>query len=260
MELYQQGLISATISGHPCETCSSARWHEPPEEFRHIKWPRPLRTAERLFGLDRRTWRELQQTRLGTSFFLQTVWVLACHVAYGGVLLEEHPGIPFHDYQPSIWRSAIVELFGQHPDIRLHQIGHWRFAAPSVKPTGLWTFRLPHFLRDLYAFADPFVRKPDTQSIGLDSGGAFRTSVHKEYPSRLSAGFASAIAKQLAFDFRAHRISFCERPSIFVTGSMKWQVTAPLCVRTPRGFQIFKVDWEFSPTSRMCRGCKGETF
>ena len=80
MELYQQGLISATISGHPCETFSSACWHEPPEEFRHIKWPRPLRTAERLFGLDHRTWRELQKTRLGTSFFLQTVWVLACHV------------------------------------------------------------------------------------------------------------------------------------------------------------------------------------
>lgn len=106
--------------------------------FRHIKWPRPLRTAERLFGLDHRTWRELQKTRLGTSFFLQTV--LGCLLAmllmdaYGGVFLEEHPGIPFHDYQPSIWRSdrsAIVELFGQHPDIRLHQIGHWRFAAPS---------------------------------------------------------------------------------------------------------------------------------
>ena len=34
--------------------------------------------------------------------------------AYGGVFLEEHPGIPFHDYQPSIWRSdrsAIVILW-----------------------------------------------------------------------------------------------------------------------------------------------------
>ena len=70
--LYEQGLVAATISGHPCETFSAARWHQPPDELRHKRWPRPLRTTARFFGLDHRTMKELFQTRLGTVFFLQT--------------------------------------------------------------------------------------------------------------------------------------------------------------------------------------------
>ena len=75
--LYLQGKIAATISGHPCETFFSARWHPPPAAMSSREWPRPLRTAMQLFGLDHRTWRELQQTRTGTAFFLQTLWCLA---------------------------------------------------------------------------------------------------------------------------------------------------------------------------------------
>ena len=69
-EAYISGYVAATISGHPCETFSSARWTEPPPELQHQRWPRPLRTAMQLFGLDRRKMRELRQTRAGSAFFL----------------------------------------------------------------------------------------------------------------------------------------------------------------------------------------------
>ena len=81
-ELYLQGLVAATLSGHPCETFSSARWTPPPEGHPQQNWPRPLRTAMQLFGLDHRTFREMRQTRLGTAFFckrygpLLVIWLM----------------------------------------------------------------------------------------------------------------------------------------------------------------------------------------
>ena len=102
------GLVAATISGHPCETFSAARWNPPPQEFKHRNWPRPLRTTLQFFGLDHRTIKELFQTKLGTVFFLQTAWAFACHLATGGFFIEEHPGIPRYEYQAAIWRSAPI--------------------------------------------------------------------------------------------------------------------------------------------------------
>lgn len=204
-ELYLQGHVAATISGHPCETFSSARWTPPPADRPHARWPRPLRTAMQLFGLDHRTWRELSQTRLGTAFFLQTMWVLACHIAFGGLFVEEHPGVPLQPDHPSIWRSAIMKIMKLHPDVKFHEIGQWRFGATSVKPTGLLALRLPYFLRDLYKHADDAAVRPKTHAIGVDERGQFRTSSHKEYPPRLSAGIANAIGAQLMRDLHARR-------------------------------------------------------
>ena len=198
-----QGYVAATISGHPCETFSSARWTEPPPELRYQRWPRPLRTALRLFGLDHRRLRELRQTKLGSAFFLQTVWTLACHVVFGGLFLEEHPGLPREEHHPSIWKSAILQLFRRHPDVKWYEIGQWRFGASTTKPTGLLTLRMPHFLGDLYVHADPHAVRPRTAAIGVDASGQFRTACHKEYPCRLSAGFANAVAMQLQRNYRA---------------------------------------------------------
>lgn len=196
-ELYLQGLVAATLSGHPCETFSSARWTPPPEGHPEHKWPRPLRTAMQLFGLDHRTFREMRQTRMGTAFFLQTLWTFACHLAYGGFFIEEHPGTPQQAVHPSIWKSSIMKVIRQHPDVRFHEIGQWRFGAKSVKPTGLLTLRLPYFLKDLYKHADAEAKRPTVHAIGLDAEGAFRTSCHKEYPPRLSAGLANVVGSQL---------------------------------------------------------------
>lgn len=202
-EAYLSGFVAATLSGHPCETFSSARWTEPPPELPHHRWPRPLRTAMQLFGLDHRKMRELKQTRAGSAFFLQTIWTLACHLVFGGIYIEEHPGTPRQPHHPSIWRSAIMNIFRRHPDVRLHEVAQWRFGAASVKPTGLLTLRMPHFIGDLFSHADPDAVRPVTAAIGVDEAGHFRTAVHKEYPPRLSAGLAQAMAAQLLRNHRA---------------------------------------------------------
>ena len=209
--LYADGYIAATISGHPCETFSAARWHPPPEGLQPRRWPRPLRTTERFFGLDHRTMKELFQTKLGTIFFLQTAWTLACHLEFGGFFIEEHPGLPREDFQPSIWRSALVKLFKKHPEIALHEIMQWKFGASTAKPTGLLTLRLPYFLRDLYACSLADAKKPSNVAIGLDADGQFRTACHKEYPAALSAGLANAISQQLLRSSRDGRLH--SRPS-----------------------------------------------
>ena len=205
-ELYLQGLVAATLSGHPCETFSSARWTPPPEGHAQHRWPRPLRTAMQLFGLDHRTFRELRQTRMGTAFFLQTLWTMACHLAFGGFFIEEHPGTPHQAHHPSIWKSSIMQVLRQHPDVKFHEIGQWRFGATTVKPTGLLALRLPFFLKDLYLHADAEARRPTTHAIGLDEDGAFRTSCHKEYPPRLSAGLANVVGSQLLRNQRSRQV------------------------------------------------------
>lgn len=150
-----------------------------------------------------RTWKELKQTRMGSVFFLQTVWTLACHIAYGGLYIEEHPGLPQKEHHPSIWKSAILKTMQRHPDVRLHHISQWKFGASTVKPTGLLVLRMPFFLRDLYLFADGNAQKPTAQAIGVSPDGTFRTACHKEYPEKLSSGLACAVASQLVRITRA---------------------------------------------------------
>lgn len=81
---YLQSFIAATISGHPCETISSARWYQPPAELSYLHRPRPLRNASHLFGLDHRTMRDRDH------FLSPNRFNIACHLARGGLLIEEH--------------------------------------------------------------------------------------------------------------------------------------------------------------------------
>ena len=71
----------------------------PPEATHPEKWPRPLRSFLRLFGLDNLSHRKLRQLR---AFFLQVVMVLSWHVARCGVVAE-HPAPPTDRSRPSIW-------------------------------------------------------------------------------------------------------------------------------------------------------------
>ena len=75
--LYEQGFVAATVCGAPCETFSAARHVPPPEDLpdkEKLKWPRPLRTFARLFGLDGLRPKELRQCRQGSAFMFQALW------------------------------------------------------------------------------------------------------------------------------------------------------------------------------------------
>eukprot|EP00435_Cladocopium_sp_Y103_P063983 s156_g25.t1 len=176
-------------------TFSSARWHEPPADRAHLRWPRPLRTTLRFFGLDHRTMRELTQTKQAS---------LACNLTMGGFFVEEHPGLPRQKHHASVWKSAIVQLFRQHPDIVLHEIAPWRFGANTVKPTGLLTLRMPFFLRGLHHHAVADARRPVAHAIGVDAEGQFCT-VTKNILKAYQLSLLIAVSQELLRSFRARR-------------------------------------------------------
>ena len=261
-EAYLSGFVSATISGHPCETFSSARWTEPPPELQHQRWPRPLRTALQLFGLDHRRMRELRQTQAGSAFFLQTLWTLACHLVFGGIYIEEHPGLPRQPHHPSIWKSALMNIFRQHPDVHFHEIAQWRFGAASVKPTGLLTLRMPYFIRDLFTHADPCPTRPTSAAIGVDEAGLFKTAIHKEYPRRLSAGLAQAIASQLQ---RQHCARLVRESCALPPPLLAWIKDVAANCAAIRSEAIWLPDYQgwgfWRPNLRALHvGCKAQTF
>jgi hypothetical protein len=55
--------------------------------------------------------------------------------------------------------------------------------AEAVKPTGLLTWALPFFHKDLYEKVLSDVVKPTVVAIGQDEKGQFRTARQKEYPA-----------------------------------------------------------------------------
>ena len=218
--LYLQGRIAATISGHPCETYSSARWHPPPEGADQGKWPRPLRTALQLFGIDHRTLKELRQTRAGTAFFHQTLWTLACHVAFGGLFVEEHPGIPLQEIHPSVWRSALSKLFRQHPDVVLHEIAQWKFGAATVKTDRLDDTEAPFFSLEIFS-AKPTKQRSGRKRMQLAwmPPVLFALRVTRNIHHALSAGIACAVAHQLQRNIRARSVRTTDGPA---TSPVQW--------------------------------------
>jgi len=101
--LYLSGRVAATLSGPPRETFSEARFTEAPAGT--TRWPRPLRSACRLYGLEGLSLQELRQCAVDSSFFLQCVWILCIHVTQGGLFVAEHPAMPVDSTRPSIWPS-----------------------------------------------------------------------------------------------------------------------------------------------------------
>ena len=117
-KLYEQGHIAASICGSPCETFTEARYMQPPPEVATpFRWPRPLRSWARLFGLDNLTHREMRQLRAGSAFFLQVIQVLSWHITKGGLFVAEHPAAPRDRSRPSIWTSPLVETFLAVPSL-----------------------------------------------------------------------------------------------------------------------------------------------
>ena len=205
MQLYEQGLVAATICGAPCETFSAARHVPPPAELsaqEKKKWPRPLRSFARLFGLAGLRPRELRQCRQGSAFMMQAVMICILHLIKGGLFLSEHPAPPEDTTKASIWTSAILQLLRQHPDIALRIFDQWKWGAKVRKPTGLLSLRMPYLGRSMYACADLAATFPKQVAIGKDQEGNFRTAICKEYPPLFSAGLARAVVDQLCTEKR----------------------------------------------------------
>eukprot|EP00438_Fugacium_kawagutii_P022323 Skav221794 [mRNA] locus=scaffold4067:171547:173760:+ [translate_table: standard] len=193
-DLFERGLCSAVMVGSPCETFSSARHNPPPEGVPPDRWPRPLRTYDRLYGLDGLKPREYAQLRAGTSFWLQGLYSAACLLVNGGIWASEHPAPPRDAAHASTWTSALRA----HPDLKLDIVYQYKWGATVPKPTGLMGLRLPRLVPDMLVCSDRDAPYPTSVAIGRDEeNGQFKTARHKEYPERFCAGLAFAFMSEL---------------------------------------------------------------
>ena len=109
--------------GSPCEMFSEASYNRPTDEEHHARWPLPLRSAERLLGLEGLSMTELLQVHMGGNFFQQALLALSYHMVVGGCYVSEHPApppAPLRDPErPSVWTSSLAEILLGHPDATL---------------------------------------------------------------------------------------------------------------------------------------------
>lgn len=198
MQLYEAGVVAATLVGSPCETFSEARFYVPSDADSAHHGPRPLRSAERILGVEGLTAKELKQCHMRGNFFQQAAITLGHHMVHGGCFVSEHPAKPHDPSRPSIWTSPLLEVLQQHPDVRLSHVSQFLWGATVVKPSGLLHFQMPHFCRDLYTQADLMATRPRNVAIGRDEHGVYRTAQHKEYPPQFCKGLAFTIVQNLA--------------------------------------------------------------
>jgi len=211
LQIYESGLVAASVVGSPCETFSEARFMPAADDDKRA-CPRPLRSADMLFGLEGLTLRELKQCHVGGNFFQQGVLALSFHMRFGGCFISEHPAKPCDPSRPSIWTSAILETLLEHPEAHLTHVAQYKWGASAIKPTGLLHFNLETFRRDIYQVADPHAQKPTQYAIGRDNSGCFRTAMHKEYPNRFCLALAYAIVQKIASAERRQDVCVREVP------------------------------------------------
>jgi hypothetical protein len=193
------GIIAGVLSGPPCETWSAARHIRPPPELR-ARWPRPLRSAERAWGVGFLTLRELQQLAVGSALMLANLRIEVAVVLRGGAAILEHPEIPEDDTFASVWRTPIQHrLCGAAPGHQRLHIQQWKYGAPAIKPTLLRIMGLPRSATILHAQALSGVSKPDRVLAGRDEvSGQFKTACAKEYPSGLCRALVVTLLSGLA--------------------------------------------------------------
>ena len=202
LELYQGGYIAATLTGAPCETWSAARHNQvtadgSEEHGGRKHFPRPLRDADRIFGRQLLSLKELRQLQQGSLFFMQALITFGWSLVTGALYLSEHPAIPLLQEAASIWKTPWVRLLCQHPDVVLHTVAQWRWGCTVSKPTGLLSLRLPRFRQSMFGRQDPNAKPPSDTAIGLGADGRFKTSAHKEYPPYFCDALAGTIIDEL---------------------------------------------------------------
>ena len=105
--------VVAFVAGPPCETWTAAREHQLEEG----RGPRPVRSAEELWGLYSLRIRELCQVCIGNELLIFAMQAFMELMVTGGCGLLEHPAPPPKPTSPSIWKLPIMEAQLQHPDV-----------------------------------------------------------------------------------------------------------------------------------------------
>ena len=199
LRIVRCGLITGSLSGPPCETWSAAR-HLPPPPQIVARWPRPLRSSERAWGLAFLTHRELHQLATGSALMLSNLKIELTVVLNGGAALLEHPDIPDDPEFASVWRTPLQQrICGAAPGHQRLHIQQWKYGAPAVKPTLIRAMGLPRSATTLHGQAIPGLKKPTNTLAGRDDQtGQFRTACAKEYPPGLCRALVVTLFSGLA--------------------------------------------------------------
>eukprot|EP00435_Cladocopium_sp_Y103_P062446 s894_g24.t1 len=202
------GLVAGVFSGPPCETWSAARHLDPPEFFRG-RWPRPLRSMDRAWGLSFLTHRELLQLDTGSALMLINLKLEIGVVLGGGAAMMEHPDEHENPEYPSTWRTLLQRnVCGAAPLSKRVHIQQWRYGASAIKPTVIRTMNLPFSAKTLHAHCIPGLPRPDGALAGIDPvTGQWRTSSAKEYPSGLSRALVATMLTGLHHRHRSEGFS-----------------------------------------------------
>lgn len=127
------GILTAVISGPPCETWTIAR-------NRDDGGPRQIRTIHCLRGLQRLTFKELAQILVGNGLLGATILLALVQFHYGNFMLVEHPSEPTDLHAASIWRIAIVQLLERFEGVQRCRVWQGHYGAKSPKPTDILVY------------------------------------------------------------------------------------------------------------------------
>ena len=186
--------VVAFIAGPPCETWTAAREHQLQDGRRG---PRPVRSAEELWGLFCMQLRELCQVCIGNELLIFALQAFIELMATGGCGLLEHPAPPPKQTSPSIWKLPIVQALQRHPNVETCRFAQGLLGAPSPKPTQLLLLNLPNMILALHQWR-VCSELPKSSAIGVDSSGAWRTAPLKEYPPAMCAAIAEVLSNVIS--------------------------------------------------------------
>ena len=145
LRIVRCGLITGSLSGPPCETWSAAR-HLPPPPQIVARWPRPLRSSERAWGLAFLTHRELHQLATGSALMLSNLKIELTVVLNGGAALLEHPDIPDDPEFASVWRTPLQQrICGAAPGLNVYTSsnGNAVHQPSNLRSSEQWDCRAP---------------------------------------------------------------------------------------------------------------------
>ena len=207
--LAKKGVIAANLTGPPCETYSAARHLPPPETMLPcIRWPRPLRHPQRLWGLDGLSQKELRQVHMGSRLLLHSARIEVLTTLGGGGSAMEHPA-PRKDTEiPSSWSSPALHRYASQLEAQRHYVEQYKYGATGVKPTLLRSLNLARF-HQVHETADESAQRPTQGLQGVDAHGRWRTAYAKEYPSELNKGLAIGVLASLRLQVRHHHLRAC---------------------------------------------------
>ena len=196
----RQQFVVGFLGGPPCETWSVARAARVQGA---LHGPRPVRSAEDLWGLASLAIKEIMQVCMGNDLLTFTLLCILFLAQNDGIAVLEHPAEPSVEGAPSIWKLPIVRFLSSFPSIQLLTLCQGMLGAPTPKPTTLLALNLPSLPLVLRQHCVA-TELPRRTAIGKRSDGSWATAPLKEYPPALCKGlafaFSSAVVAQPVVD------------------------------------------------------------